>query len=266
LLQTTPKYVQAFLPARYSLLWHEQPRRTPQLLDCGVLFVDWNDFWIDEGTADLYTNLNNLEHKREAAMQTKIANDDNVREEMWAMCEQADAYREAGQYIEAEKLYWQALAHPASEDEVEWATTANSLGILYKYMGRYDEAEPLYQKSLAILERNIGPDHHDIASLYHNLGGLEHARGNYAKGEPFARRSVEIREAALGPDHPHVAADVAALAALIDGQKRFEEAEPLYQRALAIFEHEFGPEDMEIAINLNNLAAIRYQQEAYEAA
>ncbi len=111
-------------------------------------------------------------------MQLKTAVDDSALEEMWAMYEQADAFREAGRYAEAERLYVQALAHPASEDETEWATTANSLGILYKYMGRYDEAEPLYHKSLAILERSLGPDHPDIASLYHNLGGLEHARGN----------------------------------------------------------------------------------------
>ena len=81
------------------------------------------------------------------------------------------------------------------------------------------------------MERALGPDHPDVAAVYHNLGGLEHARGRYARGEPHARRAVAIREQALGPDHPDVAADVAALAAILDGQGKYDEAEPLYRRA-----------------------------------
>jgi tetratricopeptide (TPR) repeat protein len=132
--------------------------------------------------------------------------------------------------------------------------------MLYKYMGRFTEAGPLYQRALAITENTLGPDHAEVATIYHNLGGLEHAAGNYARGEPFARRSVEIRRKALGPDHPAVAADLAALAALLDGQKKYAEAERLYQQALAIFERVYGPEHYEIAVNLNNLAALYQAQ------
>ena len=82
------------------------------------------------------------------------------------------------------------------------------------------------------MEKRLGPQHAEIATLYHNLGGPEHARGEYARGEPFARRSVEIRERALGPDHIDVAADVAALAGLLDGQGKYEESEPLDERVL----------------------------------
>ncbi len=85
------------------------------------------------------------------------------------------------------------------------------------------------------MERELGPAHPEIATVYHNLGGLEHAAGNFARGEPFARRSVELREGAFGPDHPEVAADIAALAAILDGQQKYAEGEHLYRRGLAIF-------------------------------
>jgi hypothetical protein len=38
-------------------------------------------------------------------MHTTTATENSALEEMWAMCEQADAFREAGRYPEAEQLY-----------------------------------------------------------------------------------------------------------------------------------------------------------------
>src|SRR5262249_25309978 len=84
-----------------------------------------------------------------------------------------------------------------------------------KTQGGFRGAARLYRRALVITESQLGPQHPEMATLYHNLGGLEHARGRFARGEPFARRSVAIREKALGADHPDVAADVAALAAIL---------------------------------------------------
>src|SRR5207249_756098 len=109
------------------------------------------------------------------------------------------------------------------------------LAVLYKYTGQFRVASRLYRRALALMEQHFGPDHLELATLYHNLGGLEHAQGRHARGEPFARRSVAIRTAALGAGHPQVAADEAALAALLQGQGKDDEAEALYRRALAVF-------------------------------
>ncbi len=57
----------------------------------------------------------------------------------------------------------------------------NALAVLYKYQARFAEAARLYRRALAIIEKELGPDHVDLATLYHNLGGLEHARGRYAR-------------------------------------------------------------------------------------
>jgi hypothetical protein len=41
-----------------------------------------------------------------------------------------------------------------------------------------DEAEVLYRRALAITENNLGPDHSDVATIYHNLAGITSAGWN----------------------------------------------------------------------------------------
>ncbi len=54
-----------------------------------------------------------------------------------------------------------------------------------KYTGHFDTAYQLYRRALRIAIDTLGPNHTDVASIYHNLGGLEHARGRFRRGEPF---------------------------------------------------------------------------------
>ena len=102
--------------------------------------------------------------------------------------------------------------------------------------GRYAEAEPLYRRSLEIKEKQLGPDHPDVAGSLNNLAILYADQGRYAEAEPLYRRSLKIREAKLGPDHPDVAASLNNLAILYQSQGRYAEAEPLYRRSLKIRE------------------------------
>ena len=69
----------------------------------------------------------------------------------------------------------------------------------------YAEAEPLHQRSLAIREKALGPDHPDVGTSLNNLAELYQAQGRYAEAEPLYQRSLAIREKALGPDHPESA-------------------------------------------------------------
>ena len=38
--------------------------------------------------------------------------------------------------------------------------------------GHYEDAKPLYERSLALLEKALGPDHPDVAASLNNLAGL----------------------------------------------------------------------------------------------
>jgi tetratricopeptide (TPR) repeat protein len=78
--------------------------------------------------------------------------------------------------------------------------------------GHYAEAEPLYQRSLAIVEKALGPEHPHVAPILNNLAELYRAQGRYIEAEPLYQRALAIDEKALGPDHPDLATDLNNLA------------------------------------------------------
>ena len=82
----------------------------------------------------------------------------------------------------------------------------NNLAYLYwRQGGRYAEAEPLAKRSLAIRERQLRPEHLDVAASLNLLASLYRDHGLYAQAEPLCQRSLAIREKRLGPEDPDVA-------------------------------------------------------------
>ncbi|MEM7796242.1 MAG: tetratricopeptide repeat protein [Cyanobacteria bacterium P01_C01_bin.118] len=73
---------------------------------------------------------------------------------------------------------------------------------LYESMGRYPEAKPLYERSLAIRETQLGPDHPYTATSLNNLALLYESMGRYPEAEPLYLRAIEIDAKALPLDHP----------------------------------------------------------------
>jgi len=148
----------------------------------------------------------------------------------------------------------------AGGDSVLVACLRNDLGVCCKYLARFEEAEGLYHQALTALEARLGPDHQEVAGVWHNLAGLAHARGDLPTAAVLSRRGLAIRVAALGEGHLDVAADRAALAPILDALDQPDEAEVLLRQALAVFERALGSEHHEIAVTLHNLAAIHHRR------
>ncbi len=134
------------------------------------------------------------------------------------------------------------------------ANSLHNLGEIYQSQGRYDEAEPLHKRSLAILEKTLGPEHPHVASSLNNLATLYYTQGRYDKVEPLFKRSLAISEKTLGAEHPTVANSLNNLAIIYYVQGRYDEVEPLFKRTLAIYENTLGPEHPTVATSLHNLA------------
>ena len=62
------------------------------------------------------------------------------------------------------------------------------------FQGKYDEAEPLYERSQAIREKVLGPEHPDVATSLHDRAGLLKAQVRAARPIPvdFAWRPVDV--------------------------------------------------------------------------
>ena len=101
----------------------------------------------------------------------------------------------------------------------------NNLAVLYETQGNYAPAERLYQRSLAIDEKALGPEHPDVATSLNNLAALYKTQGKYVEAEPLFKRAIAIHEKALGPDHPGLATDLNNLAELYYAQGKYAEAD-----------------------------------------
>lgn len=136
------------------------------------------------------------------------------------------------------------------------ARLMNGMALYWKARGLLTTAEPFFRRALAITERNLGPDHADVASDLNNLAVLLHDSGRAEEAEPLLRRALAISEQALGPNHPDVAIRLNNLALLLEDTGRAQEAEPLHRRALAIGERELGPDHIDVVKYINNIASM----------
>ena len=73
------------------------------------------------------------------------------------------------------------------------AQSLNNLASLYDAQGKYAQAEPLYQRSLAIYEKALGPDHPDVATVLENYSLLLRKIGREAETTEMSSRAAAIR-------------------------------------------------------------------------
>ena len=73
------------------------------------------------------------------------------------------------------------------------ATNLNNLAALYRAQGRFTEAEPLYQRSLAIVERALGPEHPHMATSLENYAILLRQTARADEAERMEARANAIR-------------------------------------------------------------------------
>jgi CHAT domain-containing protein len=141
----------------------------------------------------------------------------------------------------------------------------HNLGALYQSVGNFDSARQLMERSVALSEKNQGPDNPDLASFLLNLGRLYVARGELEQAEAPYQRSLAIREKLMKPDASGIAAVHSALAAMYQEWADLPKAEASYARALAIYQKGNAPADT-IATTMHNLAVLHVLQRDYDTA
>jgi CHAT domain-containing protein/Tfp pilus assembly protein PilF len=121
---------------------------------------------------------------------------------------------------------------------------------------KYDEAIRSSEQALAVREKVLGADHHEVASVIKLQGNAFLYKVDYAKAETLYKRALTIWEKALGPEHPQVASILNNLAVLYWKKGDYAKPEALHRRALAIRERELGAEHPDVAYTLDNLAIL----------
>ncbi|MGB3786574.1 MAG: tetratricopeptide repeat protein [Phormidesmis sp.] len=119
---------------------------------------------------------------------------------------------------------------------------------------RYAEALPIAKESLAIRERQLGPNHPNLATSLNNLASLHSETGDYATAQTLYERALSINEAALGPEHYLTGLSLQNLASLYVTIGEYDQAESMYRQTLAIWTQTVGEDHPDIAIVSANLA------------
>lgn len=65
--------------------------------------------------------------------------------------------------------------------------------MLYHVQGQFAKAEPLYKRSLAILEKVLGPDHPAVAMKLEHMSDLYWDMGQENTAEELEQRAAAIR-------------------------------------------------------------------------
>jgi tetratricopeptide (TPR) repeat protein len=143
------------------------------------------------------------------------------------------------------------------DDSKEAAEARNNLAVAYKYAGRFDEALRLYQHALksTIAAHGAAPSSM-LRALYHNMGGIYHSMGDFVAAEVPAKLAWDMSRRLLGDTNVQTQLDAAAYAAILDGLGRYEECEAIYRAALVVMLCEFGAEHHEVAALEHNLASV----------
>jgi tetratricopeptide (TPR) repeat protein len=145
-----------------------------------------------------------------------------------------------------------------ARDPLEEASRLHDRAVSWRAQGQYAEALASSQQTLALCEREVGPDHPDVANVLNTLAGTYEDQGNYAEAEWLYQRSVAIMAALTGSLEIETlrVQSLCGLAGLYRVQGRYGEAEPLFRRALAIFETCLGPTHPKVVTCLQNYAQL----------
>lgn len=116
----------------------------------------------------------------------------------------AEALASAGQYPEAEQLLTAGLAvwEKHADAWKERSLVLNNLGIVQLRQQRYAEAQRSFERSLALMEAGLSPDHPMLVRVLGNLAVLFGRTGRRAEAMQIFSRALGIVDRYLGPDHP----------------------------------------------------------------
>jgi transposase-like protein/transcriptional regulator with XRE-family HTH domain len=103
------------------------------------------------------------------------------------------------------------------------------------YQSLYLEAELVYQRSLALWEQELGPNHQDLVEPLIGLAQACRFQRKYPSGILYVQRAIGILEDTQGSHHFDLIEPLNILAELHCYQRAFAEAEGLLLRALLIW-------------------------------
>ena len=151
------------------------------------------------------------------------------------------------------------------DEPLAQATLMDTIGQVYRRLGRFAEAQPLLEEALAIRRRELPQEHVDSAASLAHLGILYGRQSRVSEGLALLRQALAMRRRLLTGDHPAIAENLHQLGLVNKIAGRFADAAVHYDEALAMRRRLFGDEHPAVAQTLNNLGVVHLEQGELEA-
>jgi tetratricopeptide (TPR) repeat protein/tRNA A-37 threonylcarbamoyl transferase component Bud32 len=155
------------------------------------------------------------------------------------------------------------ITRETGQDPQVHAALMDTIGSVYRQLGKYREAEPLLSKAYDIRQQLLRPDDPDLAQSAHNLAWLWQDKGDYDAAYPLYCRARDIREKQFGHEDPQTVATLFNLAWLVTQMEDFAQAEQLFREVIAVRERTLGTENREVALAKLGLAALYLEEGDY---
>lgn len=111
-----------------------------------------------------------------------------------------ERWRDQGRYRDAGLMWEQIVASRQNllgSGRLSFATSLNTLALIYVQQGRYSDAEHLYNQALTVFTNNGGRKQPDVASVINNLATLYYYLGEYEDAKNLYIEAIEIFETLL---------------------------------------------------------------------
>jgi len=138
-----------------------------------------------------------------------------------------------------------------------------NIGEYFLQTGKYIEAEKIFRQALELNKEVLGDNHPGTLANMNNLAEVFRQQRKNAEAETLQRQTLKLRKEVLGNDHPDTLASMNNLAIVFRYQGKYTEAETLQQQTLKLRKEVLGDDHPDTLNSIHNLAIVLEQQGKY---
>ncbi|XP_075249409.1 uncharacterized protein LOC142342096 isoform X2 [Convolutriloba macropyga] len=145
--------------------------------------------------------------------------------------------------------------------------TLNNMVNQYLEEGRAETCVPLCKKAYADIQKELGENHPDLATVMCILAKVYRHQCKYEEAKAVLKQALEIRQVQLSPEHPMTGAIHCNLASVQSQTGQNKDAKANIEKAISIKEKSGGPgSDFDVGALYRNLGRILRNMKEYDEA